>query len=136
TAYFRFNDDTFAELRPSLMPVDYPEAFLSQWNETARSLAEGDALRLLMTFSKFLQITGQPAQDTATPARPENDDDRFLHVRLQGLRLGTFDLYSDSDTPEQIGVGQLKTVEGASYYDVWTSFSSAPTNSAEAVNAA
>src|SRR5271169_3683762 len=51
TAYFRFNDDTFAELRPSLVPVDYAVAFLSQWNETARNLAEGDALRLLMTFS-------------------------------------------------------------------------------------
>jgi hypothetical protein len=134
TAYFRFNDDTFAELRPSLVPVDYAEAFLSQWNETARSLAEGDALRLLMTFSKFLPVAGQPAEDTAPPARPENDDDRFLHVRVQGLRLGTFDLYSDSGTPEQIWVGQSKTVEGASYYDVWTSFSSAPTNSAEPAN--
>jgi hypothetical protein len=136
TAYFRFNDDTFAELRPSLVPVDYAEAFLSQWNETARNLAEADALRLLMSFSKFLPVVGQPAEDTATPVRPENDDDRFLHARLQGLRLGTFDLYFDSDTPEQIWAGQLKTVEGASYYDVWTSFSSAEANrGAEAVNA-
>src|SRR5271167_1418517 len=46
TAYFRFNDDTFGELRPSLVPVDYGPAFVSQWNETARNLAEGDALRL------------------------------------------------------------------------------------------
>ena len=38
TAYFRFNDDTFAELRPSLVPVDYGQAFVSQWNETARNL--------------------------------------------------------------------------------------------------
>jgi Peptidase family M1 domain len=134
TAYFRFNDDTFAELRPSLMPVDYAEAFLSQWNETARNLAEGDALRLLMTFSKFLPV-GQPAEDTAALVRP-GEDDRFLHARLQGLRLGTFDLYFDADTPEQIWAGQLKTVEGASYYDVWTSFSSAKANrGAEAVNA-
>ena len=135
TAYFRFNDDTFAELRPSLNPVDYAEAFVAQWNETARSLAEGDALRLLMTFSKFLLIAGQQAEDTATPVRP-GDSDRYLHARLQGLRLGTFDLYFDADTPEQIWAGQLKTVDGASYYDVWTSFSSTPANrDTEAVNA-
>src|ERR1700693_919295 len=41
TAYFRFNDDTFAELRPSLTPVDYGQAFLSQWNETVRNLSDG-----------------------------------------------------------------------------------------------
>jgi hypothetical protein len=135
TAYFRFNDDTYADLRPSLVPMDHAENFLSQWNETARDLAEGDALRLLMTFSKFLPVAGQPAEDTATPVRSANDD-RFLHARLQGLRLGTFDLYFDADTPEQILAGQLKTVEGTSYYDVWTSFSSASANQgAEAVNA-
>jgi hypothetical protein len=136
TAYFRFNDDTFAELRPSLIFVDNAEAFLSQWNETARTLAQGDALRLLMTFCKFLPVTGPRAEVTATPATPEDDRDRFLHARLQGLRLGTFDLYFDADTPEQIWAGQSKTVEGASYYDVWTSFSSAEANrGAEAVNA-
>jgi len=135
TAYFRFNDDTFAELRPSLVPVDYAQAFLSQWNEAARNLADGDALRLFMTFSRFLPIVGETAEDAA-PVKSGSDDERFLHARLQGLRLGTFDLYFDADTPEQIWAGQLKTVEGASYYDVWTSFSSAEANrGAEAVNA-
>jgi hypothetical protein len=135
TAYFRFNDDTFAELRPSLVPVDYAQAFVSQWNETARNLAEGDALRLFMTFSRFLPIAGETAEDAAT-VKSAGDEERFLHVRLQGLRLGTFDLYFDADTPEQIWAGQSKTVEGASYYDVWTSFSSAKANrGAEAVNA-
>src|SRR5579864_5586426 len=88
TAYFRFNDDTFALLRPSLIPVDYAQAFLSQWNETARNLAQGDALRLLMTFSKLLPVAGRRTEDTATPVTAGNDDDRFLHARLQGLRLG------------------------------------------------
>jgi hypothetical protein len=136
TAYFRFNDDTFAEMRPSLEPVEHAEAFLSQWNETARNLAEGDALRLLMTFSKFLPIDGHAAEDTSPSSTLVNDKDRFLHARLQGLRLGTFDIYFDADAPEQIWAGQLKTVEGASYYDVWTSFSSAEANrGTEAVNA-
>ena len=59
TAYFRFNDDTFAELQPSLVPVDYGPAFVSQWNETASNLAEADALRLFMTFSRSLPVAGQ-----------------------------------------------------------------------------
>src|SRR5579864_4130130 len=79
TAYFRFNDDTFSDMRPSLTPVDSGEAFLSQWNETARALAEGDALRLLMTFSRFLPVAGQPREDTPTPVQ-SGDKDRFLHA--------------------------------------------------------
>jgi hypothetical protein len=136
SAYFRFNDDTFAELLPSLIPADYAEAFVSQWNEPVHKLAEGDALRLFMTFSRFLPALGQLAEGPAMQLKSGTDDDRFLHARLQGLRLGTFDLYFDSETPEQILVGQLKTVEGASYYDIWTSFSLAETSGrAEAVNA-
>jgi hypothetical protein len=134
TAYLRFNDDSFADLRPSLVEVDNPEAFLSQWNEIARSLADGDALRLFMTFSKFLPVDRGGRADTATPVA-EIEHDRFLHAHLQGLRLGAFDLYFDEDTPEQVWAGQLKTTEGVSFYDVWTSFSSAEVNpSPEAVN--
>src|SRR5579872_3573250 len=136
TGYFRFNDDTFADMRPSLEPVEHAEAFLEQWNETARNLAEGDALRLLMTFSKFLPIDGQSSESTSPAVDSVSEKDRFLHARLQGLRLGTFDIYFDAAAPEQIWAGQLKTVEGASYYDVWTSFSSAEANrGTEAVNA-
>ena len=51
--------------------------------------------------------------------------------------LGTFDLYFDSLAAEQILAGQLKTVAGQSYYDVWTSFSlgqpAGPTAEATAV---
>lgn len=134
TAYFRFNDDTFAELRPELVPADDGEAFITQWNETARNLAENDALRLLMTFSRFLPVAGMAAGGPVTGVETA-DDDRFLHARLQGLRLGTFDLYFDAEMPEQVWAGQLKTAEGVSYYDVWTSFSSTEANrGAEAVD--
>jgi hypothetical protein len=136
TAYFRFNDDTFAELRPSLTPVDYGQAFLSHWNDTVRNLSDGDALRVFMTFSRFLPVVGQTAEEAASTVQPGNDSDRFLHARLQGVRLGTFDLYFDSDAPEQVWAGQTKTVEGTPYYNVWTSFSSAqPNPTVEAVNA-
>lgn len=134
SAYFRFNDDTFAELLPSLVPAGYAQAFVARWNQTARNLAEGDALRLLMTFSRKIPALGEVFENPAPPIKPATDD-RYLHARVQGLKLGTFDLYYDSETPEQIWAGQLKTVDGVGYYDVWTSFSLAEASArAEAVN--
>jgi hypothetical protein len=135
TGYFRFNDDTFAELLPSMVPVDYGPAFVSQWNETAGNLSQSDPLRLFITLSRSLPVAGHTAEDAAATAKSV-DEDRFLHARLQGVKLGTFDLYFDADAPEQIWAGQLKTVEGTSYYDVWTSFSSAKASrGADAVSA-
>jgi len=123
TAYFRFNDDTFVELQPSLRPADNAQEFVSQWNETAHNLAQGDALRLLLSFSRLLPKAGQKEVPVADPA---TNEDRMLHARVQGAKLGTFDLYFDSEANEQIWAGQPKTVEGTTYYDVWTSFSVNP----------
>jgi peptidase M1-like protein len=136
TAYFRFNDDTFAELQPSLRPATNPQEFVAQWNPAARNLAEPDALRLLLSFSKYLPSSSSgPPADAPKPDVPDND--RMLHARVQGPNLGTFDLYFDSLAAEQVLAGQLKTVEGASYYDVWASFSlgqpAGPTAEATAV---
>ena len=119
TAYFRFNDETFAELQPSLRPADDSAEFVSQWNETARNLAQSDALRLLLSFSQFLPVAGQPS---GADNKAIATDDRMLHARLQGRRLGTFDLYYDAAAAEQIWAGQLRTIEGTGYFDVWTAF--------------
>ena len=133
TAYFRFNDDMFGELRPALRPVEHAQEFLTQWDGTARNLADGDAIRLLMTFSQWLPVQGQRVGDGQT-SRAVNKDDRMLHVRVQGRKLGNFDVYFDSSSPEQISAGQLKTVEGLSYYNMWTSFAwPQPAPHAEAV---
>lgn len=121
SAYFRFNDDTFNELQPSLRPAENAQDFVSQWNQTAKNLAAGDSLRLLLGFSRFL-----PTSETAQPdvkAQESPGDDRMLHARLQGRKLGTFDLYFDTAAAEQIWAGQMKTANGANFYDVWTSFS-------------
>ena len=66
TAYFRFNDDTFAELQPALRAAANSQEFVSQWDSTARNLAQFDALRLLLSFSNTLPTSGQP--ETAGPA--------------------------------------------------------------------
>jgi hypothetical protein len=123
TAYFRFNDDTAAELRPDLRATENHQEFVDRWGATARNLAQTDAMRLLVTFSRMLPMNG-----VATASENTNFlgrvPDRFLHARLQGTKLGIFDVLFDSLAAEQVEAGQQKAAEdGASYYDAWTSFS-------------
>ncbi|PYX48166.1 MAG: hypothetical protein DMG79_12515 [Acidobacteria bacterium] len=125
TAYFRFNDDAANELRPDLRATDNQRQFVDRWGATARNLANADAIRMLMTFSRMLPVNGQAASPPL--AQPGNIGDRFLHARLQGTKLGVFDVYYDSAAAEQVQVGQAKAAQnGDMYYDVWTSFSPEP----------
>ncbi|HSS96033.1 MAG TPA: M1 family aminopeptidase, partial [Terriglobales bacterium] len=115
TAYFRFDDNTFAELQPRLRPTDEGEEFIKQWGETARNLAPMDALQLFINLSRFL-----PQEQAPSPVKTSGNV--LWHARVLGGNLGTFDLYYDSSAEEQISVGQNKTVEGITYFDIWTSF--------------
>src|ERR1700730_913819 len=125
SAYFRFNDDTAAELKPGLRAADNADGFISRWGDTARNLAQADALRLLVTFSKMLPVEGRSfGSATATSLDPR---DRMLYARLQGVKLGVFDLHCDSKAAEQIQAGQARAAKnGVVYYDIWTSFSINP----------
>src|SRR6267143_1851105 len=125
SAYFRFNDDTAAELKPGLRAADNADGFISRWGDTARTLAQADALRLLVTFSTMLPLEGK-SFSSATPASLDPRD-RMLHARLQGVKLGIFDIHFDSKAAEQIQAGQARAAKnGAVYYDIWTSFSINP----------
>ncbi len=118
TAYFRFNDDEAEELRPGLRATEDKQQFVDHWAETAKNLAGADAMRRLMTFSRMLPEEGGGASSQA-----QNSGDHFLHARLQGTKLGVFDVYYDSIGSEQIQAGQAKTTKhGDAFYDVWTSF--------------
>jgi hypothetical protein len=108
TAYLRFNDDTAAQMHDALRPADDPAGFVAQWDATCRTLAEADALRLMASFSN---------------APPANGRDVMLRLRLQGTKLGVFDVYFDTLSAEQIAALKLSYGEsGALYYDVLTSF--------------
>ncbi len=128
SAYFRFNDDAVNDLRNDLRAADGQQAFVEQWGGTARNLAQTDAMRLLVTFSRMLPFKGgaAPGENTNLLGRLP---DHFFHARLQGIKLGVFDVLFDSLAAEQVEAGQAKAAEdGAQYYDVWTSFSpNAPT---------
>ena len=105
TAYLRFNDDTAKELQSYLRPVDdeAPE-FLAKNSEPAKTLAEMDALRLLSSFTSHYP------------------QDHFFHARVGGVHLGVFDIVYDSMADEQLMVGNLKTNERGTFYDLWMSF--------------
>ena len=134
TAYFRFNDDVPAELRPDLRSTENKQEFVDRWGTTVRNLSNIDAMRLLITFSRFLPA--KSGADSATSALRAAESDRFLHARLQGTRLGVFDVDFDARSAEQVEAGQEKTAEnGVTYYDVWTSFSPPAARSAQSLNA-
>jgi hypothetical protein len=132
TAYFRFNDDVMIELRPYLRAAEDKQEFVDHWNSTAVNLAQLDSMRLLVTFGRMLPIKGVAPASESTNLLGEVPD-RFLHARVQGTKLGIFDMFYDSLAPEQVEAGQVQTAEnGGSYYDVWTSFS--PTSGAWLTN--
>ena len=126
SAYFRFNDNTATDLQPGLRAPEQPEQFVARWDHTAHNLARGDAMRMLASFSEMLPLAGEsvshdPAAKAASP------DDRVLHARLQGNKLGAFDIFFDSTAAEQVEAGQSRAAaNGDMYYDVWTSFSDDP----------
>jgi len=124
SAYFRFNDDAAAEMRPDLRATDNKQEFVDRFGETAKNLATADAMRLLMTFSRMLPVKDKTTSSEPSGAEPPNVEDRFLHGRLQGTKLGVFDVVFDSTASEQVQVGQARMAEHADlYYDVWASFS-------------
>jgi hypothetical protein len=126
TAYFRFNDDVFAELRPDLRDCENKREFTDRWDSTAKNMASSDAMRLLLTFSRVLPADRGSSEDqTRVPSTPRPD--HFLHARVQGTTLGVFDVIFDSTAGEQIFAGQSRSeTDGETYYDVWTSFSPIP----------
>ena len=122
TAYFRFNDDAPRQLGPDLRVTDKSQDFVDRWGETAKNMANADATRLLMTFSRMLPAKNDPSSPARVDLIPPLD--QFLHARLQGAKSGVFDVYFDSRAPEQVQAGQSRpSANGNLYYDVWTSFS-------------
>ena len=118
-AYLRFDDKIAAKLAAEVRPEEDVGDFVARWDPAARSLASADALRLLLALSNP-SVRGRPAH--------------LLHARLNGVKLGTFDVMLDSSLPEQVSVAQTGyTGYGALYYDVWMSF---PMRSVRQANAA
>jgi hypothetical protein len=110
TAFFRFNDNTFERLAPSLLPAEDTAEFLARWDPTFRQLCASDAFELL----RFLTWQTSSGDSPGT----------FWRARLAGLHLGPFDVLFDNENAEQVLAGQSNYINGKPVFDVWASFAS------------
>ena len=125
--YLRFNDDTAAKLQPSLTSAPAAEEFIAEWSDASRTLAEFDALRLLIDFSHFLP--------ESNGSRPDQKFQPLLHAHLLGKKLGAFEVFSDAAAAESIWAGQPRLKDELLFFDIWTSFASAATANSTPGNA-
>jgi len=105
-AYLRFNGDLPGELKPYLRDSEEPTDFVRAHGPNAQVLAELDALRLLESFTEDATLS---------------KDDHFLHARL-ATRLGSLDVFDDSQAEDQFEVARLSHAGKDLYFDVWMAF--------------
>ena len=118
SGYLRFNDNTAALLQRFLTPAPESAEFIKEWSDASRSLAEFDALRLLLDFSHFLPAPGgnQRGSELARKFSP------LLHAHLLGKKLGDFEVFWDAAGAEPLWAGQPRVKDGILFFDIWTSF--------------
>jgi hypothetical protein len=105
-AYLRFNGDLPGELKPYLRESEEQAEFIVAHGAQAKELAGLDALRLLESFTEDATLS---------------KDDHFLHARL-ATRLGSLDVYDDSQEEDQLKVACLSRAGAYLYFDVWMAF--------------
>src|ERR1700732_32347 len=118
SGYLRFNDDTAAVLQRYSTPVPESAAFIKEWDDTSRMLAEFDALLLLLYFSHFLPAEGgrEPALSLSKGRPPLREPDGkfppLLHAHLLGKTLGGFEVFWDAAGAGPLGGGQARGRKG------------------------
>jgi hypothetical protein len=129
SGYLRFNDDSASVLKPFLSPAtegaDFIKAdFINRWAGASHTLAEFDALRLLLDFSHFLPVPGGNDPNRKFPP--------LLHAHLLGKQLGAFEVFWDAASAEPLWAGQPRVKDGILFFDIWTSFAPSSAGSAAA----
>jgi Peptidase family M1 domain len=104
--YLRFTDDTAAELlrqfRAANLAPQTDASVGAQWDSAVAQLNPSYTLRIL-----FDRLSPSP--------KP------CFYAGLEGVATGPFDVVLDAQRDEPFLLGQLRTVNGQSFYDVWTS---------------
>lgn len=80
-----------------------------EWTSVVRNISESFEARLLL--------------DLLSPDR--RHEGAFI-AAVSGKKLGNFDVVYEPSSSEQIAVGQVKSRDDRPYFDIWTSFESAP----------
>src|SRR5208283_3452261 len=80
SGYLRFNDDTAAAFEPFLSPAaegaEFIADFIKEWSAASSTLAESDALRLLVDFSHFLPMQAVERRVERRASSPVQPGDR------------------------------------------------------------
>ena len=106
SAYLRFYDDKLVQtLRMGFRPEDDAQSYVERWRPIAEALASMDSLDLLEASTN----------SSASPSQ-------MLHLRVAGSALGVFDVFFDTNIPEQIRVAQPAQATHSDFYNIWTSF--------------
>lgn len=110
--YMRFDDDTAADILARLNEANItPEkdaGIKDEWDITIASLGPWHSLRILTDL-----LSQHPLP--------------YFYAAVLGSKTGPFDALVDERRPEQVVLGQPKTVNGNMTYDFWTSFARAHT---------
>jgi hypothetical protein len=124
-AYLRFVDDSIVTgLTPYLRPPEDPAAFIEKHHALALSLSESDSLRTLIGLTY------------APRSAPTDYAGEFLYARVNGEKLGGFEVAFDPLSPEQVSVRQLAYTARGRYYDLWMSFRMQSERKAQAAGSA
>jgi hypothetical protein len=126
SGYLRFNDNTAALLQRFLSPSPESAEFIKERNDASRSLAEFDALRLLLDFTHFLPALGGSEAGSALARKFPP----LLHAHLLGKKLGGFEVVWDAAGAEPLWAGQPRVKDGILFFDIWTSFAPSGAGSA------
>ncbi|MGA8073387.1 MAG: M1 family aminopeptidase [Candidatus Acidiferrales bacterium] len=106
-AYFRFTDDTAAELLRHFEASGVKPApdsdFAEEWNNTVSNLNSSHSLRIMMDF---LSSDPQP----------------YFSAALAGAQAGPFDVLVDRRRDEPVLIGAVRNAPGGPKYEVWASF--------------
>jgi Peptidase family M1 domain len=105
--YIRFTDETASEIQQRLKSAGSEEAvdtrFAESWNAVVGALAPAQSLRIMQDL-----LSSDPLP--------------FFYAMLDGNSVGAFDVLLDRRRDEQVLIGQPRTADGESFYDVWASF--------------
>ena len=106
-AYFRFTDDTAADLLRQFEAAGAKPApdrdFGEEWNNTVSNLNSSHSLRIMMDL---LSSDPQP----------------YFSAALAGASAGPFDVLVDRRRDEPVLIGAVRNGPGGPRYDVWASF--------------
>lgn len=109
-AYMRFDESMSEEIRSQFAgkktQAETDSQFAKDWDPAVAQFNPATTLRVLENW-----LSTNPRS--------------FFYGALDSPAVGSFDVFLDEKRPETVMIGQPRSVNGSTYFDVWTSFAAA-----------